>query len=69
LWKEAGIKGISDILFQALGEQKEREEQKKSPLPLDDLFIPDAEHTRLYDHLYENYEHLKTDMESFWSGR
>ena len=67
--REAGIKGISDILFRSLGDQKQQKKQKKESPQLDDFFINDPEHTLLYDHLYENYEHLKIDMESFWSER
>ncbi len=69
-WKEAGIKGIADILSQALGSAPSPESYAESePTPEEVIFIADPEKTRLYDHLYEEYEHLKGGMEAFWSER
>lgn len=68
-YKEAGIKGISDILFKSLSEFN-RSEKKENPTSIPyDFFYPNSENTLKYDYLYMNYKHLINDLESFWSSR
>ena len=69
-WKEAGIKGIADILSRSL-EAPPLLKSSDGPESLaeDLIFEPHPERTRLYDHLYGKYEHLKKNMEAFWSER
>ncbi len=68
-WKEAGIKGIADILFQVLNEEENFPSRNKAIFPEETMFAPHTENSLKYDHLYESYEHLKNSMEGFWSER
>ena len=68
-WKEAGIKGMSDILHQILGSKETQLFRGESSFSGYESFTPSKEHTVLYDHLYESYEQLKSGMEHFWSDR